>query len=77
MYVPSRRTVPPLLHVAGAALIAGPSSDVPPATLQVVARAVFTAQTRITARFMTGEENILNPVFSKCMSLTDLLAKAA
>jgi hypothetical protein len=28
-------TVPPLLHVVKAALIAGPSSDVPPGTSQV------------------------------------------
>jgi hypothetical protein len=46
VYDPDNTTVPPLLHVARAALIAGPSSDVPPATVQVAARAAVTDDPR-------------------------------
>jgi hypothetical protein len=44
VYVLSRRIVPPLLQVANAALMAGPSSDVPPATSQVAALATRIAR---------------------------------
>lgn len=59
VYFLSRTTVPPLSHDARAAAMAGPSSEVPPATSQVVAIADWMAKLRRLSVRMTVNAGIL------------------
>ena len=75
VYVLSKTTVPPLLQLARAALIAGPSSDVPPATSQVVAMTEVTATLARANNRSIEKEDILEGL-TLCSFWSDSVSKS-